>query len=45
MDNNEMRDTIRQMLKDWNEATEEQRQAALQAAAMLADEIVNYIEK
>lgn len=33
MTNQEMKDTIRQMLKDWNAATEGQRQEALEIAA------------
>lgn len=33
MSNHEMRELIRQMMNDWNNATEEQRQAALAAVA------------
>ena len=32
MTNQEIRDTLRQMLKDWNNATPEERAAALAAA-------------
>ena len=38
MMNEAMRETIRQMLADWNAATDEQRQAALEAAARAAAE-------
>lgn len=33
MGNHEMRETIRQMLADWNAATDEQREAMLAAVA------------
>ncbi|HSF40284.1 MAG TPA: hypothetical protein VLT87_10860 [Thermoanaerobaculia bacterium] len=36
MTNQEIKDTVRQMLSDWNAATPEQRQAALEQAALLA---------
>jgi hypothetical protein len=35
--NREIADTVRQMLNDWNNATEQQRQDALAAAKRLAD--------
>lgn len=34
MNDNEIRETIRQMLKDWNAATTEQRQRALRIASL-----------
>lgn len=34
MTDQEIRDTIRQMLKDWDAATDEQRAAALKAATL-----------
>lgn len=33
MNNNEIREAVRQMLNDWNDATDEQRAAALAAVA------------
>ena len=36
MTNQEIRDTLRQALKDWDNATDEQRAAALAWAAALA---------
>jgi len=38
MTDQEARETIRQMLKDWDAATEEQRQEALRIAKERADE-------
>lgn len=37
MTDEEIRETIRQMLKDWTAATPEQRQSALDAAAEAAE--------
>lgn len=39
MTNQEVRDTMRQMLADWNAATEEQRAEALRLAAAQADAV------
>ena len=36
MANTHMRETVRQMLKDWNAATEAQRQEALKRAAEMS---------
>lgn len=37
MSDQEARDTLRQMLKDWDSATDEQRDRAMQLAAERAD--------